>query len=100
MRPFGRPPGTAYSYFNPRIPQGMRPNRGVFMTRFTDFNPRIPQGMRHGDADGVAKAMQFQSTHSAGNATPQATYNVTPESISIHAFRRECDYDRSGDDCI
>ena len=46
MRPFGRPPGTAYSYFNPRIPQGMRRSTKRREAMKWDFNPRIPQGMR------------------------------------------------------
>ena len=100
--------------FNPRIPQGMRQGRdeearGTFKisihafrrecdsrrtssTRFTaNFNPRIPQGMRLGRLHLLLAQKRFQSTHSAGNATFTVSSFAFLSSISIHAFRRECD---------
>ena len=79
-------------YFNPRIPQGMRQDKiyskldGVPISihafrrecdgygqhwhdRRLYFNPRIPQGMRLASWIKGLNTEQFQSTHSAGNAT-------------------------------
>ena len=59
---------------------------------FFDFNPRIPQGMRLSMAIISHAKPQFQSTHSAGNATRLSSAVFCAGcSISIHAFRRECD---------
>ena len=56
--------------FNPRIPQGMRPSAyGLIIAIIYNFNPRIPQGMRQYDGSEDYKLNPFQSTHSAGNAT-------------------------------
>ena len=60
-------------YFNPRIPQGMRRILEVLDAKNKDFNPRIPQGMRHIRMFNLYVPLRFQSTHSAGNATLQAT---------------------------
>ena len=45
------------SYFNPRIPYGMRPPARIMAWCSTNFNPRIPYGMRrHVSADPAAAA--------------------------------------------
>jgi len=55
------------------------------------FNPRIPQGMRPLPAVEIKSVFLFQSTHSAGNATSHGAGEYDSATISIHAFRRECD---------
>ena len=100
-------------YFNPRIPQGMRPPQHISCGFHRYFNPRIPQGMRPEELNRLRDEHIFQSTHSAGNATKvltqpaidlkfQSTHSAGNATdiegavaavlaISIHAFRRECD---------
>ena len=85
----------AQEYFNPRIPQGMRRQSNIAYLEESNFNPRIPQGMRQFTALENALIKAFQSTHSAGNATIHGTGKCTYQSISIHAFRRECDGHKS-----
>ena len=101
-------------YFNPRIPQGMRPERvralvcrsafqsthsvgnATLFTSFTtawntDFNPRIPQGMR----PFCILMMPWLRTISIHAFRSECDRNlcepVKQLTISIHAFRRECD---------
>ena len=70
----------------------MRHGTTSILTRLLNFNPRIPQGMRRARCSVLHAVTGFQSTHSAGNATQQQTLDAILTQISIHAFRRECDY--------
>ena len=67
---------------------------GQDVTEKTYFNPRIPQGMRLLLLMVCPGQKKFQSTHSAGNATQDTRDRFITIPISIHAFRRECDVSR------
>ena len=74
-------------YFNPRIPQGMRPNsrwKIRLLILIHAFRRECDKPMNNFPSE------VFQSTHSAGNATIHGGLQ-SPTLISIHAFRRECD---------
>ena len=79
------------SYFNPRIPYGMRRVGRVIQRRLTYFNPRIPYGMRHQDTKFEVRTWLFQSTHPVWDATVCLALRVCHHHISIHASRMGCD---------
>ena len=80
------------SYFNPRSPQGERhPSRIILVCLLVYFNPRSPQGERRKRRFLTRQKPVFQSTLPAGGATllPGSGWEV--EAISIHAPRRGSD---------
>ena len=105
---------ASITYFNPRIPCGMRRSGTIYLEASTDFNPRIPCGMRqkganmacktkgisihasHAGCDqrlGVIKLRisRFQSTHPMRDATAEDAANWIDNNISIHASHAGCD---------
>ena len=61
--------GAFRSYFNPRIPYGMRLRTGTRTSAGTHFNPRIPYGMRPALPMPDTAFEAFQSTHPVWDAT-------------------------------
>ena len=79
------------TYFNPRIPYGMRPGCAPLMAIFTNFNPRIPYGMRPEGNYTRFPTNAFQSTHPVWDATAVDNKSGRSRRISIHASRMGCD---------
>ena len=91
MRPRPPTPCSACSNFNPRIPYGMRLQRGRNHATARNFNPRIPYGMRPCRTSTTRNCPSFQSTHPVWDATAPLADRVKAIEISIHASRMGCD---------
>ena len=79
------------TYFNPRTPCGVRPDRPALNLHNSNFNPRTPCGVRPSVGRRGLPGGLFQSTHPLRGATEVAQKYGLDRPISIHAPLAGCD---------
>ena len=77
--------------FNPRSPDGERPNQQGHVRFTRDFNPRSPDGERRQPAPHPSQEANFNPRSPDGERQDHQAHRRTRKGISIHAPRMGSD---------